>query len=570
MYNNPSSFDYVTYMNSKKINYQLVVNSYSPLTTHHSFYYMIKNYRLFLIHKNKELFGNNSILINSLALGHKDFSNATSDIINLSGISHVFAISGAHVLIIILILDTILFNLNLSSKKHKIIKISFLFLYIFLASNAYPIIRASFVEIALLITSLDKKFLTKLICVILLLLNPLAIHSLSFALTFLVSFLLPPLIAFNKQKKLPNYLIPIHFNYSLYFLLLPFTINLNNSFNLVTPIIVFISTFIISFVFLPLALFLTFSPFSFGLNYLLTILTKLFSIFINFSLHFNITIAHLTLPVIFILLLFIYYYFKTNIKIYRNLYFLTLIISLINFNIFGTISFIDVGQGDSIFIQSPFNGENILIDTGPPTSEDELIKFLHYKGISTIDNVLITHWHNDHYGNVDAINKEFTVKQFYASPFLDESLSPIPFNFLKADDTFIFNHKTITLLSSYHLTNNPNDGSLSFIMSLGGQKWYFGGDLESQGELDILAHHKNISSDYYKVDHHGSKTSSNEEFLDALNPKYAIITSSLNNNYNLPNPLTIEHLKKRGIKIYYTAQGLVEFKYTKNHIIKGA
>ena len=204
------------------------------------------------------------------------------------------------------------------------------------------------------------------------------------------------------------------------------------------------------------------------------------------------------------------------------------------------VSFINVGQGDSILIRDNLN--TVLIDTGGNISfdmaEEVLIPFFRKERIDHIDYLFITHGDFDHDGAKDSLMRNFDVIHCIDS----HSDFPIKIGGL----TF----------TSYNIYggNEENDLSLVLSVSLMGKKWLFTGDAPKKVEKNIIRDNPEIDCDVLKLGHHGSTTSTCPEWLDVLTPETVIVSCGRNNKYGHPHKEVIQECEKRGIEIRRTDQ----------------
>ena len=220
-----------------------------------------------------------------------------------------------------------------------------------------------------------------------------------------------------------------------------------------------------------------------------------------------------------------------------------LIVSNIS-NIFGTVTFIDVGQGDAILIKAPFNRESILIDTGPKVSYYLLKRSLNRLGVYQIDHLIITHSDEDHIGNLLNLVQDYEVLDIvYEDKDIATSLSKM----------ISLNHQGF---------DNSNDNSLVYYLNyLGRMEFLFTGDISSKIEAQIIKEYPLNNLDVLKLSHHGSKTGSCQKFLYYLNPYFAI--ASTNGRYGHPHPEVIENLKRQKIRMLSTSEcGDISFIFT--------
>lgn len=230
------------------------------------------------------------------------------------------------------------------------------------------------------------------------------------------------------------------------------------------------------------------------------------------------------------------------------------------------IKYLDVGQTDSVLIQLP-NGENMLIDAGN-TKTTEYLKSL---AIKTIDYMIMTHPHADHIGGMADVIENFTVKSIYMPRIDDEDLptTKVYTNFLKVakshnitinecsnDDTLFefegLKAETLAPIGSGY--SDLNDYSIVLRLQYVTNVFVFSGDAETQSEHEIVS---NYDPDYLDCDvlqcgHHGSKTSTTEEYLSVLKPEYAVISVGEDNTYGHPTKETLARLNDIDAEIYRT------------------
>jgi competence protein ComEC len=226
------------------------------------------------------------------------------------------------------------------------------------------------------------------------------------------------------------------------------------------------------------------------------------------------------------------------------------------------VHFIDVGQADSILIQS--NGHNMLIDGGTTDKGDTVVSYLKSQGVETLDYIIATHPHEDHIGGLDKVinaynvktiiapKKETTTKTFkdFLSAVSNKGLSlTVPVTgtkYIIGDAYFIIlspNGDYGDDLNNYSVGIKLVNGSNSFIMC---------GDAEKESEADILKTGIDISADVLKCGHHGSDTSTSTAFLNAVNPKYAVISCGKDNDYGHPDASTLNKLAAKSVKLFRT------------------
>ncbi len=225
------------------------------------------------------------------------------------------------------------------------------------------------------------------------------------------------------------------------------------------------------------------------------------------------------------------------------------------------VHFLDVGQGDSIFIELP-NNRTMLIDGAEKKYASKITNYIKDLGYSQIDFILGTHPHADHIGGLSEIISTFEIGTIYmpkavaTSKTYENLLTTI-----KNKDLKIKTGKAgVEILSEENLHSflvapnkekyaSLNNYSLVLKLVYGNTKFLFTGDAEELSENEI---NTDISADVIKIGHHGSNTSTSAKFLAKVNPKYAIISVGENNSYNHPSIETIEKIKQYTNNIYRT------------------
>lgn len=272
--------------------------------------------------------------------------------------------------------------------------------------------------------------------------------------------------------------------------------------------------------------------------------------------------------------------FKKIIKLYLVINLLVIIVS-------ATISmadnklriyFVDVGQGDCTVIKTP-KGKSIMIDGGGNDTDDYIgknivVPYLLNRGIKQIDLIVISHFDSDHVGGILTvieaikvreiiISKQFAMSQNYER-FKDiVSRKKVKVHVVnKGDDIQIEKNINISILwpnnKKVIAENTLNNNSIVCKLNYRSFSMIFTGDIEEIAENEILNEYKNnsevLNSTVLKVGHHGSKTSSIQGFINAVNPQISMIGVGKNNNFGHPSDIVIERLKACKSKIYRTDQ----------------
>ncbi len=230
------------------------------------------------------------------------------------------------------------------------------------------------------------------------------------------------------------------------------------------------------------------------------------------------------------------------------------------------VTFMDVGQGDSALIRTP-EGANILIDGGESLSV--LHKALLKRGVGRIDLLVLSHPHSDHVGGLTSVVKRMKVGlildsgQIHTSPLYKEFLEEIkerniPYKIVRRGMIFqIAKDVRIEILHppSKFITgtvSDLNNNSIVARISYSNISFLFPGDLELEGQKNIISYAKNLESDVFKIPHHGSTGGIYPLFLDAVKPGIAVISVGKNNPFGHPARHTLKHLESLGIRTYRT------------------
>lgn len=240
------------------------------------------------------------------------------------------------------------------------------------------------------------------------------------------------------------------------------------------------------------------------------------------------------------------------------------------------ISFLDIGQGDAILIETP-DHRLILVDGGPNDAVlNALSKVLSFWQ-KTFDLIILTNPDRDHMDGLLHVLDRYTVKKFLVSGVwkknaftkgLLEKISSkkVPLLLARSDEDFSFGDVTLDILFPPRIFTDEdvtiNNGSVVFMLRFHGHRIMFPGDAEVETETWIAKNIPDIRAEILKAGHHGSKTSSSEIFLQKVQPKVTIISCGKRNRYGHPHEITLERLKKVGSKILRTDElGTVQFTF---------
>ena len=580
-----NTFDYKKYLNNQKIYKSIEITNIKINTKNKNIFYKIKN----KIIKRQEKIPKSKPYINSLILGNNSYLD--EDVITSyrkSGISHLFAISGTHINILLTILYTVLKKLKLKENKISIITILFLIYYMFLTNFSMSVLRASIFTILIIINkqlklNIKNKNLLILTLFIITLNNPKNILNIGLQFSILITYylIIYNKLINNKKTYLKKTLI---ISYISTLVSLPILVNSFYQINILSVIYNLFFVPYVSFVLLPFTLITyIFPPFDNILKILIDINENLSLLVSNINIS-NIIIKKISLPLIIIYYILITINFRKMLK-NNNKFNIIIIIFIILLSLrtvsSNQITFIDVDQGDSTLIT--INNKTVLIDTGGKTNitnkeykyqiaKNKILPYMKSIGIKKVDYLILTHGDQDHMKESIYLVKNFKIKNVIFNCGSYNDLEQELIKILNKKSIKYYNCIKNINISNYKLEflntkiyDNENDNSSVIYLNYNNKKFLFMADASQEREKDILDKYNIKDIDVLKVGHHGSKTSSSNYFIDKINPKYSIISVGKNNIYNHPNQETLTNLEKT--KIYRTDQdGSVTFKIRKDKL----
>lgn len=594
-YKNTGVFNLKEYLKKDKIYGNFKINNIEILGKSKTIKSIFLNLRKYIKTKYENNYSSKAKnYLETLILGDKsNLKEETKNNFKEGGISHILAISGMHISIIILLIQKILDKSIKSQKKKYIILIILLIIYSqiinFSSSSTRSIIMAILHITAKLINKKDNFLVNlSLSSLIILIINPYNLIDTGFQLSFLATLSLVSILPRIRKMRIQNKLLKYTYSSIIVsiaanILILPIIIK---SFKKVSISMYFVQIFITPFLYIieiiGLITIVIPSKLLFIIKPILEISVSTFDSIskIHFWTFYQKvpTIIEITIYYILIVLLIV------KRKIIRSFFkkvLIILILMLLVMNINNIskkeleIYMIDVGQGDSMLIKTP-QGKHILIDGGGDEEydigENVLIPYLLNKKIKKIDYAIITHFDSDHVKGIFSVLKKLDVKNVIISKQKENSENFQEFFkiikenktnviVVKAKDKFQI-EKNIVLeifwptenlqISENALNNNSIVGKIIY------NKFsiLFTGDIEEKAEKAILEKYKTnkkiLNSTILKIAHHGSKTSSTIDFLSNVNPKIALIGVGTNNNFGHPSSITLENLKLINCNIFRT------------------
>ena len=228
------------------------------------------------------------------------------------------------------------------------------------------------------------------------------------------------------------------------------------------------------------------------------------------------------------------------------------------------VNFLDVGQADAILLRTP-QGTNILIDGGADNNLLYQVSEHLPWWDRTIDYVIISHFHDDHYSGLIELTRKYNIKNIIIpkvsgdSPLYNAWQQAVSTEHLKVEEAVIGQKYDLgqginwqILMAQDGEPKDLNQSSVVVKVSAGTVDFLLMGDLPSSEEAELLQSGFDLSAEILKVGHHGSKYSSSDEFLATVNPDLCVIESGKDNKFGHPHQETIDRLEKVGCDIKNT------------------
>ncbi len=225
------------------------------------------------------------------------------------------------------------------------------------------------------------------------------------------------------------------------------------------------------------------------------------------------------------------------------------------------VHFMDVGQGDSTLITC--GGHAMLIDAGDDSKGTLIQNYLKKQNIEKLDYLVLTHPDSDHIGGAPVIIGKFEIDKVFMSNYEKDNKTyqkliqaldnkGIKYTTPGTGSQYLLGTAQITILGPNKDYDDPNDASVALLIQNGKNKFLFTGDATEDAENDILANNTDISADVYHAGHHGSKTSTSDDFFKAVSPSCAVISCEEGNSYGHPHAQTLNTFRMNGIDVYRT------------------
>lgn len=614
---NPGQFNYERYLQRESVYWKIIVSGIDNVKTSDAsaMSVLINNSRDSFTNTFDNLFDQSqSGFLKSIILGDStDISAELQENFSITGLSHLLAISGLHLSIITFMIFAILLKLRVTRENAAIIVSIVLIFYMIIIGLRPSVVRATVMTLIMLYGFVFKNRISALqglgiALFIMTLYNPMWIFNIGFQLSFVITFYILwgysevcnrlPLKEGLLKKSIALVIVtqfasfPIIFYYFHQYSIIAWLANL-----LIVP---FFSSIILPFGLFILILgslnvsFVTF--FAEIMSFILTLLFKTIDWIAGISaLHFYGNIN----SVIIIMLIYIFFtwfllrkrikesFIKLNFKKYIFIFEKASIVLLVIILLIPSIAddsviitFIDVGQGDSIYIET-LKGTSILIDSGGnfafPKEEWKIrddpfevgknivLPYLRYSGVKNIDYAILTHEDYDHIGGYFSIIEKVDIGTFIAEEgfprteigrklydnLVEKNIRVITINESKVID---IDKSTQMFFIPANITSSKveNDHSFALLLNIYNTRVLLSADIEKAGETYIMDKYEIEPVDILKVGHHGSNTSSTEKWLEVLQPTDAIISVGKNNRYNLPSDEVLIRLEDFGSNIWRT------------------
>lgn len=575
------TFSYERYLKSKNIYKSLKVKKAKLIGESDDFFLKAKVGFEKMLEENLTNLGPENRDIGKAIILANDNQGLLKDM-KLIGLAHLIAISGTHINIIF----DLFLNLGSFFTRKRIglasISLSILLFYAFIIDFPPAVLRAIIMTLIREISIkreevFDPINALSLSILFILILNPYNLFSSGLILSSLASLIIYVIYPSLKKKFFSYFLwdkkifSPILFILVLQIFLLPIQLHYFGYFSFISLISNMVIGPLFELILSALILALIFSSFMYlpyeivleGLFYMLNILVEFFKSLRFPSLEFYLSLYEM-LAIYALMLFIVFWQDLTKDQILIGLLKKNILVFLLLFTYFYIprfqITMLDVGQGDCFLIR--YKNSTAMIDTGGSLSKErgekmaETIKSL---GLRKIDLLFLSHDDMDHTGYAEIIIDKIETGHIFSSM----KIKGINTQILKSEDEILLGNMQFKIFINEG-AKTDNDKSMVILLSYGSSKILFTGDIGSEdflkgkiGKVDIL-----------KVSHHGSKTSTNMDFLKEIGPSFSMISVGYKNRYGHPSDKVLKNLESSACIIYRTdVDGAVNFNLTENKII---
>ncbi|XWN36979.1 MAG: DNA internalization-related competence protein ComEC/Rec2 [Balneola sp.] len=604
---NPTSFNYKAFLKSRNIYTQIRADSVVKISTENSFFSWISLRKKALELVDQNFDSVTAPIAKALLLGYKnELEGDIKQAFARAGLSHIMAVSGLHVGLIIApfwLIIPYFWTKKHGTKIGLALLILLLVFYAGLTGFSVSVLRASVMAVLLTYGKLFSKSsnsinLMGIAALVILLFDPSQLFEIGFQLSFsavLLILLVLPVI----QNFIPYWIRIKWYGTPVMVIIISLVVQLGlyplqafyfGEVSLISPIanaifvpflgiIVPLSlTALVITAFLPVVGFL--------INYPSLLFLGLLNDFVSFSASLSWSWYEVQKPGALTFLLWSFFILmiaswrNPNIK-WKFMSATLLMVFCIQLDLFVDkfkekmmeVVVFDVGQGDASFIRTP-QGKNILIDAGiwsPGSNSGRQILLPYFKenNIQKLDAIFLSHPHADHIGGIKDLISEIKIDTIYNSGFKYESnlyrdyiglakSKNIPVVSLTAGKTIKLDRSLLILVlgpENGTFNSDPNQQSLVLNIIHGNNEFLFTGDAGEDQERRLFENYGSlVDTDFLKVGHHGSNTSSELFFLQAVTPEISVVSVAERNRFGHPHPDAIQRLESTRSNIYYTSR----------------
>ncbi|MBO9129577.1 DNA internalization-related competence protein ComEC/Rec2 [Bacillus sp. 165] len=603
------AFDYKQYLFQRHIHYQLIPDTISIercTNTHINILSSLYSLRQAALSHVQLTFPEQAVgFMNALIFGDRaQMTEKVETQYQALGLVHLLAISGSHISLLTAMCYYILLRLGMTRETATVTILLILPVYMVLAGASPSVIRACVTACIVLCCFLFASTIMAIdvigiVCMLMLLYNPYVLFDAGFQLSFLVSFalILSSKTILSKEENSWKTMWKVTIIAQL--IALPIILYHFHQFSPYSLVLNMIYVPLISFFILPLCLC------AFVLSFLFPMAAKVLAQMLSFVIVYSnklldfsaklpfssLTFENPSIWIMFLYFIVIICLFITwegeALRRYARVVLSMLLLLICShyysylWSPYGKVTFIDVGQGDSILIQLPFGRGTYLIDTGGvfsfPKEEwqqrkkeytvgrDTVLPYLKAEGIKVLDKLILTHGDMDHVGGTKELLEQIPIKEILIGKKegyseLEQEIvqkavrKKINIATVGAGEQWKAGEAVFTVISPSGNEAEGNDSSIVLHAVIGGLTWLFTGDLEEAGERNTLERSAYLRADVLKVGHHGSKSSTTDVFLQRVQPKIAVISAGERNRYGHPHEEVLTRLKSQGIIILRTDQ----------------
>lgn len=599
---NPGQFDFNKFLLAKGITHQLILASPDDIACSGSSYlssiYDVRKNLIRYVEKN--VGSATSPWINALVLGDDSLIDEnTVELFRKWGLSHILAISGLHVGLIIALLYFLLIKLNvLTKEKAGWLMIFFLPFYAIIAGGEPSVWRASLMALFFILLGKWKlrysvTDVISIVFILLILMDKFIIYNVGFQFSFLVTFgLLLSKDWFMKNSS--SFLLMLRISFISQMMILPLQLAYFYTFQPLSILLNLIVVPYFSFFVIPLMFFLLIlSPVSTTFMKMIdSIFGDINGVFIAFIesvdqiADFPMVIGPLPTSLVIIYYALFFLLMKhVQVDKPRRAFGYGILAALLlagiairpYFSPIGSVTMLDIGQGDAFVIELPYRKAVIFIDAGAKvafgktepsdTVYKQIIKpYLYSKGINRIDALFLSHEDADHIGSAPFILEEMDVDNVITSNYfeMDQDWNG-RLKRIEAKQEVIIGGQSFYVVSPLDKNDDANENSLVLYTKIGGKDWLFTGDIGKDTEKKIANTFPNLDVDVLKIAHHGSATSTEKAFINEIEPAYSWISVGKNNAYGHPTEEVLNTLRDEEVIVFRTDKdGAVQYRFKDN------